>query len=122
MEVKKTNLLPKEYKVILRDFEGLKEIIQGYLRRGDIASRKEILIQVWNLYKTEGNKFQTAKYILDFICDLKIQKDCWNSFFRLIYLQLLVSDQSLKGRNFFESIGVTFSKRIRAILNIQILS
>ena len=89
----------------------LKPKINIYINRGkttrDKISRKILLLDILKEYLQSNDKFISAKYIFELIKknkNGKYQKDYCNSFFRIVYYPLLVSDDQFDGKNLAEKV------------------
>jgi hypothetical protein len=87
----------------------LKTKINNYVKRGKVTkdkiSRKILLLDILGEYHKSNDRYISAKYIFELIKknkNGKYQKDYCNSFFRIIYYPLLVSDDKFDGKNLAE--------------------
>jgi hypothetical protein len=82
--------------------------LTSYIKRGkrtqDKIARKKLILDIMKEYLKSENKYLTAQYIFDFIKSGNYQQDYCNSFFRLVYYPLLVSDELFNGKNFAEKV------------------
>jgi hypothetical protein len=101
----KQRILNNKYFISLDDFN---EIIKDYTNRGkttnDKLSRKKLTLDIFHEFLRSNDKYLSAKYLLELIKEKKYQKDCDNSFLRIIYYPLLVSDELFDGKTLAEKV------------------
>ena len=89
-------------------FEDFKSIIKDYIIRGkrveDKVARKKLLIDILNEYLNSTDVYSFGKDIYDLIKNKNYQKDFNNSFLRLIYYPILVSDETFNGKSLAASV------------------
>lgn len=86
----------------------LKTRISDYIRRGkqvqDKIARRNIITDILKEYEHANDRYITAQHIFNIIKNGNYQKDYCNSFFRVIFYYLLVSDELLEGKNIRDKI------------------
>jgi hypothetical protein len=87
-----------KYYVTLEEFN---ELITNYIHKGkslnDKEARKKIILEVLIEFSQTNEIYLFANSILKILIAKKYQKDYFNSFLRLLYYPLLVSDELFEG-------------------------